>query len=71
MYFYVLMKIMTKPLCNKNVFFYTFLYYFLSVEDSRDSKTNIEDLLAEKGEKVRKISGNEVSEYLESSTDKK
>ena len=37
----------------------------------RDSKTNIEDLLAEKGEKVRKISGNEVSEYLESSTDKK
>ncbi|CAO1385092.1 unnamed protein product [Diamesa serratosioi] len=37
----------------------------------RDTKTNIEDLLAEKGETVRKVSGNEVSEYLESSTEKK
>lgn len=37
----------------------------------RDTKTNIEDLLAEKGEQVRKVSGNEVFEYLESSTDKK
>ncbi|CAO1417731.1 unnamed protein product [Diamesa hyperborea] len=37
----------------------------------RDSKTNIEDLLAEKGETVRKISSNEASEYLESSTNKK
>lgn len=37
----------------------------------RDTKTNIEDLLAEKGEKVRKMSGNEVFEYLGDSTNNK